>query len=249
MRTAWPAHFPPVFVHTYWEAEDSPAGAPGLSDHVAYSRAKKRRDARAAREIVTDFLNEDALNGIFDVVQDFGGSGKPLVVAPAATPDQTGNALAITLARVLALEMEWEVEEHIFQARRIGRDANGAWYRLAHEPDFYGPVLPGRTYVLADDVLTLGGTLAALRGFIERNGGRVACMSALAHRSGGHVQIALARITLDGLRMRYGNGLDRFCREELGYGAECLTEQEGQRLLRGGSLDAVRAALNGARDA
>ena len=45
--------------------------------------------------------------------------------------------------------------------------------RLARQPDFEGAVTQGRDYVLVDDFVGMGGTLANLRGFIEAQGGKV----------------------------------------------------------------------------
>ena len=124
----------------------------------------------------------------------------------------------------------------------------GAWYRVVNQPSFYGEVPPGRDFIVVDDVFTMGGTLAGIRGFIENQGSSVICMSSLAHRSGSHVRIALDNPILHALNSGFGDPLNQLLREELGYEANCLTLPEAERLLGCTSLDAVRASLHGARD-
>ena len=45
--------------------------------------------------------------------------------------------------------------------------------RLVLRPDFVGSVVPGKRYVLIDDVTNLGGTLAELASYIQSHGGVV----------------------------------------------------------------------------
>lgn len=248
LRAPWTSHFPPVFIHTHYEADDDAGGAPGISDHPAFFPAKKRRDARAALRLIEDVAQDGTLDRLHDATVEFRQHGRLVVLAPGAMPSDSNNALAITYAHWLAVEMRWDVEERLFQRKDFSKDFSDFWPRLAHSSEFYGEITPGRHYVLVDDILTLGGTLADLRGFVIANGGHVVAMSTLAHRSGVDVQISLAEKTRFGLLSAYRGALDEFCAQELGYGQDCLTEFEGRRLQRFASLDAVRDGLNGARN-
>jgi len=47
-----------------------------------------------------------------------------------------------------------------------------------------GEVISGQKYIVVDDALTMGGTIASLRGYIENNGGKVMATSVMTVREG-----------------------------------------------------------------
>jgi hypothetical protein len=245
LRTAWPPWFPPVHVHARWD-EEGYAGQI-LPEHPSYWPAKTRRNAPAAIKVCDDLAREEVLESLFDLCHSE-SKDPPIVVAPAAALHDTQNALAIGYARWLASEMRWDVEKNVYQAKTVSRDfVTNGWFRLIHQPEFYGTVQAGRRYVIADDVCTMGGTIAGLRGFIESQGGHVIAATALASRYGMPVPIALAQPTLLGLTTVFAGRLNDLCQRELGYGLLCLTDPEGRFLLRCSSFDEVRAGIDGAR--
>jgi hypothetical protein len=107
---------------------------------------------------------------------------------------------------------------------------------------FEGVVQPGAQYVLVDDHVGVGGTLANLKGYVEQNGGHVLAMTTLTQSRDAH-QIALRPETLAVLREKHGEALEQFWQEQLGHGLECLTDVEGQILGREPSLDAIQGRL------
>ena len=226
MRKPWPDDFPLLFCHAAWFSGDPNVRC--LPDHSQYAAAKRRRDAKAALRVCDDVINERTLDFIFDACS---GLRKPAVVSPASTIGSSQNALAVGYGRWLALEMSWDVCDTIFQSKTNSRDfVKDNWFRLANEPEFYGHVEAGRHYVIADDVCSLGGTIASLRGFIESQGGHVICMTSLACGDGQHAQISLASGTLSRLTALYDGRFTAAFRRELGYEPECLTEREGRFL-------------------
>lgn len=242
LRVPWANGFPPVFVHTEWDGTKS-----CLSTHRDYSRAKRRRDAKAAFRVCDELAHEATLEKIYEVCHSQ-ADAPPLVVAPALSPAETQNALAIGYGRWLAYEMHWDFSERIHQSRKVSRDYKNGWSRLLNEPEYYGAVEAGRRYVIADDVCTMGGTLASLRGFIECQGGHVICMTTLASGSGNDVEVSLAPPTLLKLGGAFDGQIDDILRAEVGHGASCLTEPEGQFILRCPSVDRFREGIAGARD-
>lgn len=243
-RRPWPRNFPPVLAHCAWEA---PSGFPILPDHPKYWPAKKRRNTSAALVVCEAVAREETLEQIWDI--GF-GNPSPIIAVPALTLNETQNVLAIGYAKWLADEMGWEVARETFQAKTVSRDFNiDGWFRLVNQPAFYGKIEEGRRYIVADDVCTMGGTIAELRGYIESQGGCVICATTLATRDGNNVKISLAAETLRELNGALNGQLAKVVRTELGYDISCLTEAEGQFLLRCSSIDALRAGIDGARDA
>jgi hypothetical protein len=241
MRVPWRPDFPDAYVQQAW---NSPNGC--FKDHADWPAAKTEGDEEAALRIVRRAMREEVLEGILeDCAAD--GERPPLVVAPALTLAERRNALAIAYGTELAFEMGWEYSDRIFQVRTISRDLRKTWFRLKNQPQFCGFVEAGRRYVLTDDVLTMGGTMASLRGFIENQGGVVICMTALAGgNAGGRTRISLAPQTLLSLTDAHGGRLRDLVRKEMGFGIDCLTEPEGQFLLARPSYDACRKGLHGA---
>lgn len=107
---------------------------------------------------------------------------------------------------------------------------------------FDGPVEAGADYVLVDDHVGIGGTLANLRGHIETNGGTVIAMTALTESRDGR-RISLRPETLAMLRDRHGQPLDDLWQSQFGYGLDCLTEAEAQNLCRQQSVAAIENFL------
>ena len=106
-------------------------------------------------------------------------------------------------------------------------------------PSFAGPVQLGANYLLVDDHVGLGGTLANLRGHIELGGGTVVGMTSLTESRDGR-EISLRPETLDMLWKKHGKPLDQLWQEQFGYEIDCLTEVEAQNLCRQPSVGADR---------
>lgn len=230
MRTPWKVGFPPVVVHQEREA---------VTSRWNYPLAKKHGDAKQALQLCDAFHNEDALGRLHDLTLDIDPA--PIVLAPARAPGAAGNALGRTFARYVAKELGLEVANGIFQTNAVKRDQiKSPFFRMLQSPTFDGPVVEGASYLLADDVLTLGGTLASLRGFIESRGGIVVGMTALGEMEGRDAEIALGQNTLDMLRKANDGTLAAYVSGRTGFSLECLTEREGRYLLERPSVDDIR---------
>ncbi len=112
---------------------------------------------------------------------------------------------------------------------------------------FEGRGEAGQAYVLVDDHVGLGGTLANLRGHIEAQGGVVVAMTTLTESRDAR-RIALSSDTLDMLRCKHGQDLETFWSATYGYGLDCLTEVEAGYLARQLSVDAIRGCLAAAAE-
>lgn len=235
MRHPWDNNFPDAFVHCAWQPPPSQRNRPTLAGgdylkfHPQHRQAKEERDIQSAINILEDIAIEQPLLDLRNVAIAHGVT--PHLIAPAATVDESQNALAIGYAQWLGKQLEWPVEERVYQQKTRSKDREGPWFRLAHPSTFYGQIDTGASYVIVDDVITLGGTLADLRSFIISKGGNVIAMSAIASPDGTNSQVRLSDLTRHHLEKHYGPDLSGYCLDVLGHSHDCLTNEEGRKLL------------------
>ena len=97
-------------------------------------------------------------------------------------------------------------------------------------------------YVLVDDHVGLGGTLANLRGYVEARGGEVIAITTLTESRDARI-ISLQHATRIVLWQRHGQALDDLWQSQFGYGIDCLTEVEALNLCRQHSVAAIEDFL------
>ncbi|PAM73126.1 PLxRFG domain-containing protein [Stenotrophomonas maltophilia] len=229
-RRGWEADFPDVVT----------AHRPGrLSAHADYAAAKAGDDTaalRVARDVITPVFVEDVRAAL-------PAGRKPLVVAVQSQEATGNNRIPRMAAEVLAQRLGLQVSEDIVQAAKVNRSGGDALHRLANQPPFTGKVEKGRDYVLIDDTLTQGGTLAQLKTHIEDNGGKVVLATALTGKDYSR-KIALNSQSLADVRERFGS-IEPWWRDQFGYGFEGLTESEARTIL---TLDKGRLDADALRD-
>ncbi len=155
-HTLWLPDFPDVVVHMSLKTRNG---------HPAY-RAAKARDATAAYGLS---MNEESFRRVASLI-----AGRKPLVAPVAAVETEGfnaipDAMGQLLARNLGLSM---VDYDLRQSNYVGHTGADGWLRLATPAAFTGSIEQGKDYLLIDDHVGLGGTLANLRGYIETQGGR-----------------------------------------------------------------------------
>ncbi|HEX5258011.1 MAG TPA: hypothetical protein VFW35_04420 [Sphingomicrobium sp.] len=229
MRVPWPPDFPDVIIHTDVRARDA---------HPAYVAAKSG-DADAAVQLVIDLINPTALESLCVLAAADAVLILPVTAEEAAgfnaIPDALADHLAGALAKPAALG-------EIVQTNKVGHTRAKAFQRLVTPPTFDGYVVSGANYLLVDDHVGLGGTLANLRGHVELNGGHVIGMTALTESRDGRC-ISLRPATLNMLWEKHGEALDELWQAQFGYGIDCLTEVEAQILCRQPTVDAIEDFL------
>ncbi len=209
------------------------------SSHADYSAAKAgdaAAAARLARDVVTPAFVDDVRAALPE-------GSKPVVVPVVARENSGNNKIPRAAAEVLAARLGLQVDDQLVQADKVGRGQGDAVYRLANQPGFAGTVKAGQDYLLIDDTLTQGGTLAQLKTHIEDAGGRVVLATALTGKAYSR-KLALSPDTLASVRDRFGS-IETWWRGQFGYGFEGLTESEARSIL---SLDRKRLSPDGLRD-
>ena len=248
----WPADFPAVITQTDLpslygaarRAEDDPA----VMRTAAYDAAKAG-DELAARAVVDDVLSLPTCQSIG---QQFSGA---TLVSVHAEERSGRNKLAVTYAKALGEIALLDVDDTVVQTNRPQHTDAKARPRFARRPLFAGPVVAGQTYLVVDDVVTSGSSLAGLRHYIEARGGLVVAMTTLAAAEAkyGHepTRLPVAQGTLDAIREKFpANAIEAIIVE---YGVAPsiahLTESEARVVLGFHSIDAVRSSLVAGRQA
>ena len=228
-RLPWPPDFPHVVVHTTVALRDG---------HPGYASAKAG-DPGAALTLAIDLLHGAAIETLRSAI-----AGRPALLLPVIADETTGfNAIPDAMAQVLGRALDLPViAGEIVQTNKVGHTRAPAFQRLVTPAMFDGQVQPGAAYVLVDDHVGLGGTLANLRGYVEARGGSVIGITTLTE-SRDAKRISLRPETRDVLWERHGEELDQLWQAQFGHGIDCLTEVEALQLCRQQSVAGIEGFL------
>ena len=233
-RSDW-NNFPDVFIHNKLGS---------ATTHPEYDAAKGG-DEEAAIKLVADLIDTNKLKEIKRLVGDADAITLAVHAEETISRNKIPQAMADYIGQALGLEIDINVVQSSF-AGRTGKDGFG---RLAAQPAFDGEIKKGETYIIMDDTVTQGGTLANLRGYVESKGGDVAAATALTGKQYS-AKLALSDETLSNIREQYSeSGLEKWWGEQFGYGFEKLTESEARYLLRAKDADKIRARITSERQA
>ena len=212
-----------------------------LQDEPEY-QAAKAGDKQAALDLVDRLLTDDTAQRIKDQT----GDRKPLVLPVLAVEAAGNNKIPLAMAEVLADRLGLGIELGIVQREKVGRTGAGSDHRLAFNPSFKGDVKAGHDYLVVDDTLTMGGTIASLRGYVENHGGKVVAASVMTAHEGA-LDLAVKPKMLAGIAEKHGPVMNAFWQETFGYGIDKLTQGEAGHLRRAASVDEIRDRLAKAR--
>lgn len=229
VRLPWPPDFPEVIVHTAVATRDA---------HPQYLAAKSG-DAMAALLLAGALLSSAAVAQIGRIL-----GSRSATFLPVVADEQMGfNAIPDALAQLLGFRLGCPVAAgQIVQSNMVGHTRAPAFQRFVTPATFDGPVETDTNYILVDDHVGLGGTLANLRGYVEARGGRVIAMTTLTESREAR-SISLQKSTQAMLWDKHGQALDLFWRQQFGHGIDCLTEIEAQNLCRQPSLARIEDFL------
>ena len=166
----------------------------------------------------------------------------PVLVSAHAYEREGVNAIPAALARLLSERLRIPFHTAIVQTNVVGHTGASGYGRLARQAAFGGEVEKGREYMMVDDFIGQGGTLANLRGCIEKQDGRVIGAVGLTGKPYS-ATLNPSEEQLDELRQRHGSDFEKWWREHFGHAFDCLTQSEARYLARSPDADTIRDRL------
>lgn len=207
-----------------------------IRGHPRYADAKAG-DIDAAAELVQDTLNPDVITALSDLALE-----RPTLLPVVAEEAEGANAIPLAVAQQIGATLNWPIETGIIQSNVVARTKKDGYYRLSFQPLFDGAPQPDSDYVLVDDFIGQGATLANLRGHVLAAGGRVAGITSLTGKVIS-ANLALRPATLGHLRQIHGDDLENWWRQVFGFGFECFTESEAQYLIKRSNAERARTEV------
>lgn len=144
-----------------------------------------------------------------------------------------------------ALASEWlglPVTGSVVQSNTVGHTGASGFQRLANQALFVGEVERGCSYLLIDDFIGQGGTMANLIGFVENAGGHAVGATVLTGKPYS-AKLALDDELIRALREKHGREFENWWRQKFGFGFDCLTRSEARYLEKSADARAIRDRL------
>jgi hypothetical protein len=215
-----------------------------LNNHPAYEEAKA--GSMAAAFLVADSLITPELVAQFTQYFNLISETSVTLLPVLAEESQGRNKIPAAVAIRIEEETGLLVESNIVQASKVGRTGLSGLDRVFTMPEFQGEVQINTAYLLLDDTLTQGGTLAALASHIRQGGGQVVGAFALTGKQYS-AKLRLDPVTLQQLRDKHGD-IEHDFRTATGYGFPALTQSEARTLTNFRPAESVRNRIFAARD-
>ena len=208
--------------------------------HPDYGAAKSG-DAAAAARLVDALTDEMGLAAVL-ILLGRGEGVQPVLVSAHAYERDGVNAIPAALAALLSERLGVRFDTGMVQTNVVSHTGADGYGRLARQAAFEGKVASGREYVMVDDFVGQGGTLANLRGWIEQKDGRVIGAVALTGKAYS-ARLNPTEEQVHELRQRHGPDFEKWWRERFGHAFDCLTQSEARYLARCPDVDTIRDRL------
>ncbi len=223
-RTPW-QDFPDVLIH---------ASESTVKQHPAYQAAKSG-DGLSATTLVNDTMSEAQNQRLVDLLRGY----RPTLVSAHAYEREGINAIPEAFAVEISKAIDWPHDIAVAQVNVVAHTGADGFSRLARQAEFAGTIQNGCEYVLVDDFVGMGGTLANLKGYIEANGGKVLAAVSLTGKPHS-AKLALSSERLIELRHKHGTELENWWITRFAHSFDALTESEARYLARTETADIVR---------
>ena len=202
----------------------------------------KSGHAPAAGRLVGRFVDSRVIKQVKALIVD----AAPILLPVHALEIAGVNEIPVALAVRLAAELDLDIDDSIVQANTVRHTGASGYQRLANPALFSGKVRAGAAYVIVDDFIGQGGTVANLTGYVETNAARVIGVTTLTGRVYS-AKLAPELSLIQAVRDKHGNDLEIWWQGEFGYGFDCLTQSEARYLERSPDADAIRNRMAAAR--
>lgn len=229
-RSPWEPDFPDVLIQ-------SPRAE--VSTHPWFAAARTG-DVDAAALLVADLLSGD----VTERLAHWGAGRDPLLAAVHARKRCGLGVLGEVLAHGLHVVLGWETDTELVQANIVDHAGDVGFNHLALQAVFDGKVQAGRAYLLVDDFIGQGGTIANLRGHIVRGGGTVLGATVLTGNSSA-ARLVPDPATLQELGEKHGS-IAGWWEERFGFGFDRLTAAEAGFLAGNSDSGYIRARIEAA---
>jgi len=224
--------FPDVVLH----AEES-----STKRHPQFAAAKTG-DIVAAGTVVAEFIDSECVERLRALLDD-----QRAELLPVHALEVGGvNEIPVALARELGRRLGIPVNTSVVQSNAVGHTGADGFHRLANQALFEGIVTPGARYLVVDDFVGQGGTLANLIGFVFSEGARVVGATALTGKAYS-AKLAPAGGQIQTLRETHGRALEEWWVESFGFDFDRLTRSEARYLEKTADAHTVRDRIVAAR--
>lgn len=226
VRFPWASSFPDIVIH---------ASESAVKSHPRYPCAKAG-DATAAAQVVSETLSASAVS----TLRQLGAGYAPVLISIHAKETGGINTLPQMLAEFLGHDLGWPVEQNVVQANVVNHTGADGFSRLARQAQFHGKVEPG-TYVIVDDFIGQGGTIANFRGHLLYFGAQVLCATVLTGKPHS-ARLHQCLEDLKRLREKHGD-LETWWIDRFGFGFDCLTASETRYLINTPTSQRIRERI------
>jgi hypothetical protein len=208
-----------------------------VKKHPHY-RLAKGGDILAADALVADMANTDCMPPL----QALLGGRQVELVSVHALEAEGVNEIPAAFAKLLSIWLGSPSNESIVQSNTVGHTGASGFQRLANQAHFFGQVRAGQYYLVVDDFVGQGGTLANLIGFIESQGGHVVGATVLTGKPYS-AKLAPDAAFIQSLRHKHGQELERWGRQNFGFGFDELTRSEARYFENSADAHTIRDRL------
>ena len=209
--------------------------------HAQYAAAKAGDDLAAAN-LVDSLVEDSALAAVRVLVASASKSVAPVLVCAHAYEREGVNAIPAALSELLGQRLGLQFNTAVVQSNVVSHTGADGYGRLARQARFEGDVDRDRKYLMVDDFIGQGGTLANLRGWIEKQGGAVVGAVGLTGKPYS-AKLSPSKEQLHELGQKHGADFEKWWREHFGHAFNCLTQSEARYLARSPDVDTIRSRL------
>ena len=209
--------------------------------HSQYASAKSGDDLAAA-DLVNSLVEESGFAAIRTLIAKIGKTGAPALVCAHAYEQEGVNAIPVALSELLSQHLGLEFNAALVQSNVVAHTGSDGYGRLARQARFEGDVEMGREYLMVDDFIGQGGTMANLRGWVEKHGGTVIGAVGLTGKPYS-AKLNPSKEQLNELKRTHGPEFQNWWRKHFGHAFNCLTQSEARYLARSPDVDTIRSRL------